>query len=121
MTGVYSRNILFIKSCINQRLCISWVIIHGKVYDVTNFLADHPGGKKVLLKASGKDATKQFDSFHNKSVLEKIGSKFLIGEIGTAEEQSAGAQQQEEEEQEKSFLQIGETFGDMVPFGDPMW
>lgn len=62
------------------------------------------------------DATKQFDSFHNRSVLEKLGTKFLIGEIRTQE-----AQEEEEEEQEKSPLQMGETFGDMVPFGDPMW
>ncbi|KAJ8661048.1 hypothetical protein O0I10_003271 [Lichtheimia ornata] len=95
-----------------------WIIVHGKVYDVSNFLNDHPGGKKVLLKASGTDATKQFDAFHNRAVLDKLGAKFLIGEVGTGEPQASAA---EEEEDEKSPLQIGETFGDMVPFGDPMW
>ncbi|KAI9322420.1 acyl-CoA dehydrogenase/oxidase [Dichotomocladium elegans] len=94
-----------------------WVIIHGKVYDVTGFLDDHPGGKKVILKVSGTDATKQFDSFHSLSVLEKIGSKFLIGEIGTA----AKEENEEEEEEFKSPLQVGTTFGEMVPYGDPMW
>ncbi|XP_066355843.1 cytochrome b5-like isoform X2 [Miscanthus floridulus] len=30
-----------------------WVVIGGKVYDVTKFLEDHPGGEDVLLHASG--------------------------------------------------------------------
>ena len=29
-----------------------WIIINNTVYDVTDFLPDHPGGKKTLLKAS---------------------------------------------------------------------
>jgi hypothetical protein len=30
-----------------------WLIIHGKVYDVTKFLEHHPGGDDVLLSATG--------------------------------------------------------------------
>jgi hypothetical protein len=30
-----------------------WFVIHDKVYDVTSWLKDHPGGDKVMLKASG--------------------------------------------------------------------
>ena len=73
-----------------------------------------------MLKASGTDATSQFDAFHNKSVLDKLGAKFLIGQVSTGEPEAAAATT-EEEEDEKSPLQVGETFGDMVPFGDPMW
>jgi cytochrome b involved in lipid metabolism len=48
-----------------------WVVISGKVYDVTNFLSGHPGGM-ILLKVGGKDATKQFENFHDvKHVLGK--------------------------------------------------
>ncbi len=31
-----------------------WLSIHGKVYDVTKFLEEHPGGDEVLLEAAGE-------------------------------------------------------------------
>jgi hypothetical protein len=30
-----------------------WFVVHGKVYDVTKFLEEHPGGDEVLLEAAG--------------------------------------------------------------------
>lgn len=32
-----------------------WLLIHNKVYDVTNF--KHPGGKQILLQNAGQDAS----------------------------------------------------------------
>lgn len=32
----------------------AWTIIHDKVYDVTEFLPEHPGGYDVLLDHCGK-------------------------------------------------------------------
>ncbi|EGX52540.1 Cytochrome b2, mitochondrial precursor [Orbilia oligospora] len=48
-----------------------WVIIHGKAYDVTDFLPEHPGGSKIILKYAGKDATEEFDPIHPPDTLEK--------------------------------------------------
>ena len=31
-----------------------WVIIEDDVYDVTNFLKDHPGGAKAIVLYAGK-------------------------------------------------------------------
>ena len=36
-----------------------WVVINGQVYDVTDFLDEHPGGAAIILKYGGKDATYQ--------------------------------------------------------------
>jgi len=37
-----------------------WIIIDGGVFDVTKFSDEHPGGAKILKRASGKDASKSF-------------------------------------------------------------
>ena len=34
-----------------------WVVIAGKVVDITKFLGDHPGGPETILARAGKDAT----------------------------------------------------------------
>src|ERR1043166_8140041 len=89
-----------------------WIIVHDKVYDVTNFLNEHPGGKKVLLKVAGTDATQQFDNFHALSILEKYSSQLQIGEVGT----------QESAETASNEATSGEgPFGDLIPHGDPYW
>ena len=31
-----------------------WLAIHGKVYDIVGYLADHPGGMDVMLEHAGK-------------------------------------------------------------------
>ncbi|KZV22423.1 cytochrome b5 isoform A [Dorcoceras hygrometricum] len=48
-----------------------WVVIDGKVYDVTSYLEEHPGGDDILLEATGKDATEEFeDAGHSKTARE---------------------------------------------------
>ncbi|EAU91264.2 cytochrome b2 [Coprinopsis cinerea okayama7 len=41
-----------------------WIVVHGKVYDVTEFLDEHPGGSKIILKYAGKDATEEYEPIH---------------------------------------------------------
>ena len=31
-----------------------WIAVHGNVYDVTDFLDEHPGGSALLLKFGGR-------------------------------------------------------------------
>ncbi|KAI0200388.1 FMN-dependent dehydrogenase-domain-containing protein [Astrocystis sublimbata] len=52
-----------------------WVVIHGKAYDVTEFLPEHPGGMKIILKYAGKDATEEFDPIHPPDTLDKYLDK----------------------------------------------
>ncbi|KAJ3517377.1 hypothetical protein NLJ89_g549 [Agrocybe chaxingu] len=48
-----------------------WVIIQNKVYDVTDFLPDHPGGAEIILKYAGRDATSVYEPIHPPDALEK--------------------------------------------------
>ena len=41
-----------------------WIIIKGKVYDITEYLLDHPGGSEIILSYAGKDATEFFNEIH---------------------------------------------------------
>jgi len=58
-----------------------WIIVDSGVYDVTNFLDEHPGGPKILKRVAGKDASKQFWKYHNEGVLKKYTEKLKIGEV----------------------------------------
>ncbi|CAE6473467.1 unnamed protein product [Rhizoctonia solani] len=48
-----------------------WIIVSGKVYDVTEFLSEHPGGSAVLLKHAGKDATAAYEMAHGPEIIEE--------------------------------------------------
>ncbi|KAG8654920.1 cytochrome b5 [Manihot esculenta] len=58
-----------------------WLIISGKVYDVTPFMDDHPGGDEVLLSSTGKDATNDFEDVGHSDSARDMMAKYYIGEI----------------------------------------
>merc|ERR1712070_401254 len=59
-----------------------WLVIHGKVYDVSKgFYDEHPGGEAALVVHAGKDATHGFDSMHTMDQLAEYEKMILIGEL----------------------------------------
>ncbi len=58
-----------------------WVSIDGIVYNVAAFAALHPGGERILLSATGADASKAFHVAHSESVLRKYHDKLAIGRV----------------------------------------
>ncbi|EUC62356.1 L-lactate dehydrogenase (cytochrome) [Rhizoctonia solani AG-3 Rhs1AP] len=48
-----------------------WIIVSGQVYDVTEFLSEHPGGSAILLKHAGKDATAAYEVAHGPEIIQE--------------------------------------------------
>tara|TARA_B100000945_G_C20419352_1_gene616921 strand:+ start:418 stop:1800 length:1383 start_codon:yes stop_codon:yes gene_type:complete len=57
-----------------------WIIINNLVFEVSDFLNKHPGGKLVILNSGGKDVTDAFENYHNASIHNKL-HPFLIGKV----------------------------------------
>ncbi|KAI9771309.1 MAG: hypothetical protein M1840_002279 [Geoglossum simile] len=59
----------------------AWVVVNGKVYDVTKFMLVHPGGAEPILRYAGKDATKAYNEVHVPSTIETFPQPKIVGQI----------------------------------------
>ena len=50
-----------------------------KVYDVSNYLNDHPGGAEVVMEVAGEDATNMFEDIGHSSDAREEMKKHFIG------------------------------------------
>ncbi|KAF5639314.1 L-lactate dehydrogenase (cytochrome) [Fusarium sp. NRRL 52700] len=56
-----------------------WIAVHSKVWDITHFINEHPGGPEVLLNLAGSDATELYNDVHAPDIIEDLPSDKLIG------------------------------------------
>ncbi|XP_044032211.1 cytochrome b5 isoform X1 [Siniperca chuatsi] len=59
----------------------TWIIINNKVYDVTKFLEEHPGGEEVLREQAGGDASESFEDVGHSSDAREMAGTMVIGEL----------------------------------------
>uniref|UniRef100_A0A4X1U1P2 Cytochrome b5 n=3 Tax=Sus scrofa TaxID=9823 RepID=A0A4X1U1P2_PIG len=59
----------------------TWLILHHKVYDLTKFLEEHPGGEEVLREQAGGDATENFEDVGHSTDARELSKTFIIGEL----------------------------------------
>eukprot|EP00245_Coleochaete_scutata_P003319 TRINITY_DN1486_c0_g3_i1.p1 TRINITY_DN1486_c0_g3~~TRINITY_DN1486_c0_g3_i1.p1 ORF type:complete len:479 (+),score=68.99 TRINITY_DN1486_c0_g3_i1:93-1439(+) len=57
-----------------------WIAIEGKVYNVTKWIAAHPGGEITIVDMAGQDATDVFTAFHPARVA-KLLPKYFVGNL----------------------------------------
>ncbi|OTB02006.1 hypothetical protein M426DRAFT_323080 [Hypoxylon sp. CI-4A] len=113
-----------------------WIIVDDDVYDLTKFQDEHPGGKKILTRVAGKDASKQFWKYHNEGILKKYKPSLQIGSLDskpkaepTPQPSPTYAAPEPTKESKKAITKTSaqeetealEPFGDLVPFADPSW
>ncbi|KAM4094805.1 hypothetical protein ACB094_06G222300 [Castanea mollissima] len=63
----------------NKKTC--WIIVSGKVYDITPFLEDHPGGDEVLISSTERDATDGFEFVNHSDSAKEMMKKYYIGDF----------------------------------------
>ncbi|PVH97846.1 acyl-CoA dehydrogenase NM domain-like protein [Periconia macrospinosa] len=115
-----------------------YIIVDEDVYDLTKFQDEHPGGKKILQRVAGKDASKQFWKYHNESILKKYQKQLQVGSLDTkaapptpppsppkkdivkpsAEPGAVAPQPTSAAAEEAEAL---DPYGDLIPYADPSW
>jgi len=58
-----------------------WIVIDDVVYDVTEFISQHPGGSEIILEHAGSDATGAFQDVQHSGDAKTIMDKYRIGQL----------------------------------------
>lgn len=58
-----------------------WIVLRRKVYNITDFLQDHPAGADILLACAGTDATEAFVKSSHSIDAEDMLEEFYIGNL----------------------------------------
>ncbi|KAG1050368.1 hypothetical protein G6F43_007353 [Rhizopus delemar] len=80
MATIYKRE--EVKKHCTRSSC--WVVVQNKVYNVTSFLQDHPGGSEFILQFAGDDITAilKDSTYHAHSIATyEILEEYYIGEV----------------------------------------
>lgn len=58
-----------------------WMVMDDKVYDITDYVSEHPGGEAVLIEEAGTDATEAFEDVGHSSDARIDRDAFYIGDL----------------------------------------
>lgn len=58
-----------------------WIAINGNVYDVTQYVRIHPGGRWIILNYAGGDATEGYMKQMHSEVADGLLKEYYIGKL----------------------------------------
>jgi len=56
-----------------------WIVVDDTIYDCSEYIEKHPGGRQIMRGFGGQDCSWQWWSFHGKSVMDKVAVKLRVG------------------------------------------
>ena len=59
----------------------AWMVLSGKVYNVTRYIKFHPGGVDYLMQGAGKDATRLFHKYHKWVNVDFMLQRCYLGQL----------------------------------------
>lgn len=65
------------------------IIINDKVYDVSEFVNEHPGGDEIIVEFFGQDCTQDFEDIGHSPDAQKTLKKLYVGDVDTSSEKVA--------------------------------
>eukprot|EP00760_Papus_ankaliazontas_P006343 PhM_4_TR13009/c0_g1_i1/m.40774 len=79
MSGKKTLTLAEVKAHTTEKSC--WFVIRDKVYDVTKFLDEHPGGREVLLDVAGGDATAEYDEVGHSNNADAMLKDYFVADL----------------------------------------
>jgi cytochrome b involved in lipid metabolism len=58
-----------------------WIVLDGKVYNVTEWISKHPGGARAITSRCGTDASRAFANVGHSSSADDIRATYFIGNL----------------------------------------
>lgn len=84
----------------------NWFVIHDSVYDVTEFMAEHPGGEEVMLEQGGGDATEAFEDAGHSGDVRKMMDQYKIGVLPDEECQEKEIREKQHQDEERAHQEL---------------
>ncbi|KAI0774126.1 cytochrome b5 [Fomes fomentarius] len=63
-----------------------YILLHEKVYDVTKFIDEHPGGDEVILAEAARDSTEAFEDVGHSDEARALLKDMLVGDFEKTDE-----------------------------------
>jgi len=58
-----------------------WIILDDKIYNVTEFRLEHPGGQEPIMQLAGKDATTTFEEVGHSQLAKDLAVEYIVGKV----------------------------------------